>query len=278
MSPYWDNGIVNDRREHPFLIFCPNAMPLAVFRQGNMQETRYHRVVLSIVSTPIGNLGDITLRAIETLKKVDAIVCEDTRVAGKLLQLLELPKKELISFHGYSDQSKLDVILKRLEGGEHFALVSDAGTPGISDPGSLLIGKAHDRGIKIEVVPGASAVLAALSASGLPTHEFIYLGFLPVKKGRQTALKALAEQEMTVVFYESVHRIERTLIDLSEALKAQPERMVVICRELTKLHEEVVRTTVEQLPSVAEKIVKKGEFVIVVGKADVRNQKTETDF
>ncbi len=220
--------------------------------------------MLSIVSTPIGNLGDITLRAIETLKSCDAIVCEDTRVTGQLLKHLGLEKKELVSMHGYTDPSKADFVVERLRRGERLALVSDAGTPGISDPGTILVGKAVAAGIPIEVVPGPSAFLAALSGSGLPIHQFLYLGFLPLKKGRQTLLRSLKEEERTVVFYESVHRIERTLMDLSEILSDQPERIVVIGRELTKMHEELVRTTVSNLIGVAKDIMKKGEFVVIL--------------
>lgn len=221
--------------------------------------------MLSIVATPIGNLGDITLRAIETFKTVTAIVCEDTRVTGNLLHQLELPKKELISLHGYTDPRKLDSVITRLVQGEHIALVSDAGTPGISDPGYLLVSRCREEGIKMEVIPGASAFLAALSASGLPINHFLYLGFLPLKKGRKTMIAGFAETKETIVFYESVHRIEKTLMELYEALKDQPQRAVVIGRELTKMHEEMTHTTVEGLSDVAKKIMKKGEFVVVIG-------------
>jgi len=221
--------------------------------------------MLSIVSTPIGNLGDITLRTLETLKKCDAIVCEDTRVTGQLLKLLDLPKKELLSCHGYSDPRKVDDIVRRLMEGQHLVLVSDAGTPGISDPGFALVSRARAERILIEVIPGPAAFLAALSASGLPINRFVYLGFLPMKKGRQTLLHSFQEEERTIVFYESVHRIERTLKELAETLKNQPDRPVVIARELTKMHEEIVTTTVAGLHAVAQSITKKGEFVLVIG-------------
>ncbi|MFH0851368.1 MAG: 16S rRNA (cytidine(1402)-2'-O)-methyltransferase [Candidatus Peregrinibacteria bacterium] len=221
--------------------------------------------MLSIVSTPIGNLGDITLRALKTLKVCDAIVCEDTRVTGQLLKLLGLPKKELISCHGYSDPGKVDDIVRRLVGGQHFALVSDAGTPGISDPGYALVSRTRSEKIPIEVIPGPAAFLAGLSASGLPVNRFVYLGFLPLKKGRQTLLRSFKEEEKTIVFYESVHRIERTLSELAEALQDQPDRPVVIARELTKMHEDVLTTTVAGLPQVAQSITKKGEFVVIIG-------------
>jgi 16S rRNA (cytidine1402-2'-O)-methyltransferase len=221
--------------------------------------------MLSIVATPIGNLGDITLRALETFKAVSAIVCEDTRVTGGLLHQLELPKKELISLHGYTDPHKLDNVITRLVQGEHMALTCDAGTPGISDPGYQLVSRCREQGIKIEVIPGASAFLSALSASGLPINHFTYLGFLPLKKGRKTMIAGFAEIKNTIVFYESVHRIEKTLMELHEALKDQPNRDVVVCRELTKLHEEIIHVKVEKLPDIAKKIMKKGEFVVVIG-------------
>jgi len=221
--------------------------------------------MLSIVSTPIGNLGDITLRALETLKKCDAIVCEDTRVTGQLLKLLDLPKKELLSCHGYSDPRKVEDLIRRLAENRHLVLVSDAGTPGISDPGYALVSRARLEKIPIEVIPGPAAFLAALSASGLPINRFVYLGFLPLKKGRQTLLRSFQEEERTIVFYESVHRIEKTIGELAEALKDQPDRPVVIARELTKMHEEITSTTVAGLSAVAQSITKKGEFVVIVG-------------
>lgn len=221
--------------------------------------------MLSVVATPIGNLGDITLRAMETLKACDAIVCEDTRITGKLLTLLELPKKELIASHSYVSENVVTMIMRRLKKGEHLCLVSDAGTPGISDPGYALIRRAREEGIKIESVPGASAVLAALSVSGLPTHHFTYFGFLPLKKGRQTMIKSFADIEHTIVLYESPHRILRTLDELAAALADQPDRAVVIARELTKVHEEVVYATVSLIKEAADKLIVKGEFTIVIG-------------
>ncbi len=223
--------------------------------------------MLSIVSTPIGNLGDITLRAIETLKACDAIVCEDTRITGNLLKQLSIPKKELISCHGYSDNSKIEKIIKRLEAGEHLVLVSDAGTPCISDPGYKLLYTIRNTEyeIPIEVVPGPSAFLAALSASGLPINQFVYIGFPPLKKGRQTLFQSFKDESRTIVLYESVHRIEKALNEIADALSDQPERAVVIARELTKMHEEVIATTVAGLKTEAEKMTKKGEFVVVIG-------------
>lgn len=221
--------------------------------------------MLSIVATPIGNLGDITLRAIETLKKCDAVVCEDTRVTGNLLKQLDIPKKEFISLHSYSNPEKLTKITERLQNDEHMVLVSDAGTPGISDPGYQIVSRVREKGLDIEVIPGPSAFLAALSASGLPINQFLYLGFPPLKKGRQTLFESLAEEKRTVVLYESVHRIEKTLKELSKALQIQPDRTVVIARELTKMYEEVIETHVKDLEEIAGTITKKGEFVVVIG-------------
>jgi 16S rRNA (cytidine1402-2'-O)-methyltransferase len=231
--------------------------------------------MLSIVATPIGNLKDITLRAIDTLTNAAGIVCEDTRVTGGLLHQLNIPKKELIAMHGYSNPKILDTVIARLLAGEHLALVSDAGTPGISDPGYALVSKCREHGIMIEVIPGASAFLSALSVSGLPINHFVYLGFLPMKKGRKRLLASFTETEETIVFYESVHRIEKTLNELAEALASQPDRPVVIARELTKMHEEIVQTTVSGLADVAKKITQKGEFVIVIGAIRLKGEQTE---
>jgi 16S rRNA (cytidine1402-2'-O)-methyltransferase len=222
--------------------------------------------MLSIVSTPIGNLGDITLRSIKTLKSCDAIVCEDTRVTGSLLKALDIEKKELISCHGYTDDKKIDYIIERLEKGEHLVLVSDAGTPGISDPGYKLVSRIPTTDNRqIEVLPGPSAFLAALSVSGFAINQFIYMGFPPLKKGRQTLFQSFAEEKRTIVLYESVHRIEKTLNEIADALADQPDRKVAICRELTKMHEEAVHATVATLKDAASSITKKGEFVIVIG-------------
>lgn len=230
--------------------------------------------MLSIVATPIGNLGDITTRAMETLSTVNAIICEDTRVTGGLLHNLNLPKKELISLHGYTDPRKLDAVITRMKQGEKMALVSDAGTPGISDPGYALVSRCRTEGIALEVIPGPSAFLAALSASGLPINHFLYLGFLPLKKGRKRLIATFADTPHSIVIYESVHRIEKTLMELHDALASQPDRPIVIGRELTKMHEELLNTQVDQLPEVAKKITKKGEFVVVIG---AYREKTQDD-
>lgn len=221
--------------------------------------------MLSIIATPIGNLGDITVRSFESLKNCTGIICEDTRITGQLLKLLELPKKELISFHGYTDPGKADWIIERLQKGEHLCLVSDAGTPGISDPGYIVVSAVRKANLPIEALPGPSAFLTALSASGLPINQFLYLGFLPIKKGRKTLLETFTKEERTIVLYESPHRILKTLSEFAELLKDQPSRQIVIARELTKLHEEIISSTIGELAERVKTMTVKGEFVVVVG-------------
>ena len=194
--------------------------------------------MLYIVSTPIGNLEDITLRALRTLKEVNFVCAEDTRTSKYLLDHYQI-KTPLTSFHAHSTDAKREAIIRRLKNGETAALISDAGTPGISDPGWVLIRDCLDAGIKVIPIPGASALLAALVGSGLPMDKFLYLGFLPIKKGRQTLFKKLAEEERTIVFYESPMRIVRTLEQLSEYLPKTTQ--VVVARELTKIYEEFIR-------------------------------------
>jgi len=181
--------------------------------------------------------------------------------------LLGFPKRERISFHSRTSKRKVKELLKRLEKGENLVLVSDAGTPGISDPGFALVSAARKEGIKIEAVPGPSAFLVALSVSGLPIQQFTYLGFLPLKKGRRKLLESLRKAERTSVFYEAPHRIQKTLHELAEICEDQPERFVVICRELTKLHEEVIGTSVGDLEDELSTLTCKGEFCVVVGPA-----------
>ena len=218
-----------------------------------------------IVATPIGNLGDITLRAIETLKSVDLILCEDTRETKKILQKYNI-NKPMMSYHAQSKLAKVDKIFELLEEGKDLALVSDAGTPGISDPGAMLISKikAHfSHSVNVIPIPGASAVIAALSASGLPTHEFTFLGFLPHKKGRETLFKEIAQAKRTMVFYESPHRILKTLESL---VKFCPNKNVCLARELTKIYEEFKTGSpaelLEYLKQNPEK--QRGEFTVLV--------------
>jgi 16S rRNA (cytidine1402-2'-O)-methyltransferase len=219
---------------------------------------------LYIVSTPIGNLKDITLRAVETLKEVDFVLCEDTRVSGNLLNHLEI-KKELISLNAFNEKKKIEQILNRFLSHQTAALISDAGTPLISDPGVRLVSACIQKGIEIIPVPGASALVAALSMSGLPTDSFVFEGFIPQKKGRHTKLKELVEEKRTIVIYESTYRIEKLLNELSEYL---PDRFVVVCREITKKFEETWRGFPKDILQSFEQKVSKGEFVIVIAPKD----------
>jgi len=213
-----------------------------------------------IVSTPIGNLKDITLRAIETLKAVDFIICEDTRITSVLLKHYDI-HKELVSMNAQTESKKIPLLIERIKNGENCALVSDAGTPTISDPGVRLISEAIKNGLDIIPVPGVSASITALTISGLPTDSFIFEGFLPIKKGRNTKLKELSEEERTIVLYESTYRIEKLINELNEFM---PERFIVICRELTKKFEEVRRGFPKELVESFNEKVNKGEFVVVI--------------
>lgn len=217
---------------------------------------------LYIVPTPIGNLADITLRALDVLKSVDVILAEDTRTSGYLLKHYAV-ERPLQSFHNFNEHKVLAGLIQRMHQGERFALVSDAGTPGISDPGFLIIRAALQAGLKVDCLPGATAFVPALVKSGLPCDRFVFEGFLPHKKGRQTILKKLAEEERTMIFYESPYRLIKTLEQFKEYFGQ--ERIVSVSRELTKLFEETVTGTVtEVLAHFSAKEVK-GEIVIVVG-------------
>jgi len=218
-----------------------------------------------IVSTPIGNLKDITLRAIDTLKEVDVILCEDTRVTSKLLNAYEI-KKPLQSYHKFSTLNKVDHILDLLEDGKSMALVSDAGTPTISDPGSFLVSevvKKFGDEVNIIPIPGASAVISALSVSGLFSDHFKFLGFPPHKKGRKTFFNNISLEKDIVVFYESKHRIKKCLESLAEVLE---DRQVVLCRELTKVFETTYRGTAKEVLQKLEQNKILGEFVVVIDK------------
>lgn len=221
---------------------------------------------LSVVATPIGNLADITLRALDTLKTADAIACEDTRVSSKLLARYEI-QKPLLIFHAQSGKGATSRILSMLGEGKHIALVTDAGTPGISDPGSELVRQVRDRlgdDVRIETIPGPAAVTAALAISGLPTNEFVFLGFLPHKKGRQTLMREIADMTRTVVFYESPHRIEKALASLAEVLSE--DRRVQVQREITKIYESVIEGSAKEVADYFTSHPKevRGEFVVLV--------------
>ena len=216
---------------------------------------------LFIVSTPIGNLGDITLRSIEVLKSADLILAEDTRTSLKLLKHYNI-KTAVESFHMHNEHKKLEYIINKLKNNVQIALISDAGTPGISDPGFLLVRECVKHEVDIECLPGPTAFVPALVCSGLPTDRFSFEGFLPVKKGRTKRLKQIAEEKKTMVFYESPHRLLKTLNDFSNYFN--DESSISVSRELTKLFEETFRGTIKESIKYFEKNKPKGEFVIVL--------------
>lgn len=216
---------------------------------------------LYIVPTPVGNLEDMTFRALKVLKEVDYILAEDTRTSGKLLKHYEI-NTPMRSHHKFNEHQTSDAIAERIEGGDNVALISDAGTPGISDPGFMLSRACRRRGVEVECLPGATAFVPALVASGLPCDRFVFEGFLPVKKGRQTRLAELAADPRTVIIYESPLRLARTLRQLVEAFGA--ERPAAVCREISKLHETVNRDTLGALAEFYEMNQAKGEIVIII--------------
>jgi 16S rRNA (cytidine1402-2'-O)-methyltransferase len=220
------------------------------------EETR-----LYLVPTPIGNLEDITLRAIRILKEVDTILAEDTRTSGKLLHHLGIDKR-MHSHHLHNEHKAVAHLVERLKGGEKMALVSDAGTPAISDPGFLLVRACLQEGIKVECLPGATAFVPALVKSGFSSERFTFEGFLPVKKGRQTRLESLKDEERTMIFYESPHRILKTLTQFAEYFG--PDRQASVSRELTKMFEETLNGSLEELVKIFTTKAIKGEFVLVV--------------
>lgn len=220
---------------------------------------------LYIVATPIGNLEDITLRALRILKEVDLILCEDTRVTRKLLDHYQITKP-LLSFHQHSDERKIQEIINHVSRGENIALVTDSGTPNVSDPGGKLIELIKDNElIKIEPIPGPSALTTLISVAGIDLHEFLFLGFLPHKKGRQTLVKKIIGSDIPVIVYESVHRVEKFLNEL-EKLGLGSDRQLIIGRELTKIFETIYRGN---LTEIKEQLIKdqiRGEFVIIIDK------------
>ena len=217
---------------------------------------------LYLIPSPIGNLGDITYRAVSVLQGADVILCEDTRTSGVLLRHYGI-QKPLTPYHLHNEHKVLAYLVSRLQGGETLALITDAGTPGISDPGFLLVRECAREGIAVECLPGATAFVPALVQSGLPADAFVFEGFLPVKKGRQTAMKRLALEDRTVILYESPHRLERTLRELAEHCGS--ERPAAVCRELTKMLEEPRRGTLAALAAHYEAKPPKGEIVLVIG-------------
>ncbi len=218
---------------------------------------------LYIIPTPIGNLADITLRALETLKKMDIVYAEDTRQALKLFKHYQI-ETPLKSYHQYNEHSIKQSIIKQLKQGNQIGLVSDAGTPGISDPGFLIVRECLKNDIEVECLPGATALIPAIVVSGFPCERFVFEGFLPHKKGRKKKIQEIAESDTTCVLYESPHRIIKTLKELHECIGN--EKPVCVCRELTKLHESIYRGSFQDVIETLEKQPVKGEIVIVVGK------------
>lgn len=216
---------------------------------------------LILVPTPIGNLEDITLRAISALKKVDFILAEDTRVSSKLLKHLAIEKK-LVPHHKFNEHKTISSLVSKLQQGNNIGMISDAGTPGISDPGFLLTRACIENNIEVECLPGPTALIPALAVSGLPTEKFVFEGFLPQKKGRQTRLNLLSEELRTIVFYESPYRLVKSLTQFSEFFGS--ERRACVCRELSKMFEEIKRGTVTELSEYYTANPPKGEIVIVV--------------
>ena len=227
---------------------------------------------LYVVPTPIGNLGDITLRALDILRSVDSILAEDTRTSGFLLKHYQI-SKPLQSFHIFNEHKALQSVIQKLKDGETMALVSDAGTPGISDPGFLLVRECLKQNLKIECLPGATAFVPALVKSGFPTDRFAFEGFLPHKKGRQTLLRELAEEERTIILYESPHRLVKTLEQMVEFFGSN--RLVSVSRELTKLHEETFTGTMTDALAHFQKKDVKGEIVMIVNGKDKGRSKEE---
>ena len=216
---------------------------------------------LYIVPTPIGNLDDITLRAIKVLDDVDLILCEDTRRSKKLLNHLGI-KSQLRSHHKFNEHKEVKVIVNKIKEGNNIAVISDAGTPGISDPGFLIVRTCLENDIEVECLPGASAFIPALIISGISADKFIFEGFLPVKKGRKTRLSALCLETRTMIFYESPHKLLKTLLDFESSFG--PDRKVSVSREITKLFEETLRGSIKELINIYANRKPKGEYVIIV--------------
>lgn len=220
---------------------------------------------LYVVPTPVGNLEDMTFRAIRILKEVDLILAEDTRTSGVLLKHFDI-KNAMLSHHKFNEHQTVERIVERIKGGDQVALISDAGTPGISDPGFLIVRECVRNGIEVQCLPGATAFVPALVASGLPDERFCFEGFLPQKKGRATRLAQLQDEVRTMVFYESPYRLVKTLTQFAEVFGA--ERKVAVCREISKVHEESVRGTLAEVIAHFQQSEPKGEIVIVLAGKD----------
>lgn len=217
--------------------------------------------ILYVVPTPVGNLEDMTLRAIRLLKEVDLVLAEDTRTSGILLKHFDIQAR-LCSHHKFNEHQTADAFAARMAAGEQMALISDAGTPGISDPGFMLVRACVERGVEVQCLPGATAFVPALVASGLPCERFAFEGFLPQKKGRATRIQALSQEPRTMIFYESPYRVVKTLEQFSEVFG--PDRRCSACREISKIHEQSVRGTLAEVAQHFKEEEPRGEFVIIV--------------
>ncbi len=222
--------------------------------------------ILYLVPTPVGNMEDMTMRAIRLLKEADVILCEDTRTSGILLKHFEIEGKKLMAHHKFNEQGTSNGVVERLKAGQTICLITDAGTPGISDPGFYLVREAVAAGVTVQTLPGATAFTPALVSSGLPCDRFCFEGFLPQKKGRQTRLEELREEVRTMIFYESPRRLLKTLEQFAEVFGE--ERQVSVCREISKIHEESVRGTLKEVAEHFRETEPRGEIVMILQGAD----------
>jgi 16S rRNA (cytidine1402-2'-O)-methyltransferase len=227
--------------------------------------------MLYLIPTPVGNMEDITFRAIRLLKEADVVLCEDTRTSGILLKHFQIEGKRLMAHHKFNEHGTAKAIVERLKSGETICLITDAGTPGISDPGFLLVREAVEAGIEVQTLPGATAFVPALVSSGLPCDRFCFEGFLPQKKGRQTRLEELSHETRTMIIYESPRRIVKTLEQLATFFGE--DRKMSACREISKVHEESVRGTIAEVLAHFRENEPKGEFVLIIGGCDKKHGK-----
>ena len=229
--------------------------------------------ILYVVPTPVGNMEDMTFRAVRILREADLVLAEDTRTTGILLKHYDI-RNHLASHHKFNEHGTSAAIVRRLVAGETVALVSDAGTPGISDPGFFLVREAVRAGVEVQCLPGATAFVPALVSSGLPCDRFVFEGFLPQKKGRQTRIDALSREERTMVFYESPYRLRKTLEQFAAAFG--PERPACVCREISKVHEECRRGSLAELSAHFAVAEPRGEIVVIVAGRDEKQEKSKT--
>ena len=234
---------------------------LFLYHSYHQNVVLLHLEMLYLVPTPVGNMEDITMRALRILREADLILAEDTRTSGNLLRHFDI-RKPMLSYHKFNEHQTVASVVERLKAGETIAVVSDAGTPGISDPGFLVVREAVKAGVEVQTLPGATAFVPALVSSGLPCDRFCFEGFLPQKKGRQTRLNALREETRTMIFYESPHRVVKALEQMKDVFGE--ERRCSVCREISKVYEESVRGTISEVLEHFKENEPKGEFVIVV--------------